>query len=140
MNLPKIAVKRPVTVAMAMLVIIILGIISLTRLPIDLYPPMEIPVAAVMTSYPGTGPHEMEKLITKPIEEVLATLSNIDLIRSTSSQGNSVVVVQFKYGTDMDLVILEMRENIDLIKGALPGGSTAPRVLTLDPNAEPIIH
>ena len=67
MNLSKLAVKRPVMTSMVMLVIILLGTISLTRLPIDLYPAMDIPVAIVSTSYSGVGPHEIENLITRPI-------------------------------------------------------------------------
>lgn len=140
MNPSKLAVKRPVTTVVAMLIIILLGTISLTRLPIELYPSMEIPVAAVITSYSGAGPHEVENLITRPIEEAMATVRNVDLINSTSAQGSSVVPVIFKDGTDMDMATLEMREKLDLIKGALPAGSADPMVITLDPNADPIIH
>ncbi|ABR47715.1 acriflavin resistance protein [Alkaliphilus metalliredigens QYMF] len=140
MNPSKLAVKRPVTTVVAMLIIILLGTISLTRLPIELYPSMEIPVAAVITSYSGAGPHEVENLITRPIEEAMATVRNVDIIHSTSAQGSSVVPIIFKAGTDMDMATLEMREEVDLIKGALPAGSTDPMVIRLDPNADPIMY
>ncbi|SNS18805.1 hydrophobic/amphiphilic exporter-1, HAE1 family [Anaerovirgula multivorans] len=140
MNLSKLAVKRPVMIVMIMLVIILLGTISLTRLPIDLYPAMEIPIAIVSTSYSGVGPHEIENLITRPIEGAIATVSNIDTISSMSSQGSSMVIAQFNYGTDMNFAALDMREKVDLIKGTLPEGINDPMVLTIDPNSFPIIQ
>ncbi|AKL96283.1 cation/multidrug efflux pump [Clostridium aceticum] len=140
MNLSKLAVKRPVMIAMIMLVIILLGTISLTRLPIDLYPAMEIPVAIVSTSYSGVGPHEIENLITRPIEGVIATASNIESVTSRSSQGSSIVIAQFNFGTDMNFATLDMREKVDLIKGVLPEGASDPMVLTIDPNSFPIIQ
>lgn len=127
-------------IVMVMLVIILLGSISLTRLPIDLFPAMEIPVAIVSTSYSGVGPHEIENLITRPIEGAIATVGNIDIISSMSSQGSSIVIAQFNYGTDMNFATLEMREKVDLIKGALPDGISEPMVLTIDPNSFPIIQ
>ncbi|AOY78122.1 efflux RND transporter permease subunit [Clostridium formicaceticum] len=140
MGLSKLAVKRPVMIAMIMLIIILLGTISFTRLPIDLYPAMEIPVAIVSTSYSGVGPHEIENLITRPIEEAIATASNIESVTSRSSQGSSIVIAQFNFGTDMNFATLDMREKVDLIKGLLPEGASDPMVLTIDPNAFPIIQ
>ena len=140
MNFSKLSVKRPVMITMIMLIIVLLGAISLTKLPVDLYPAMEIPVAIVSTSYSGVGPHEIENLITRPIEGAISTVSNIDNISSRSSLGSSVVIVRFNYGTDMNFATLEMREKIDLIKGFLPDGINNPMVLTIDPNAFPIIQ
>lgn len=140
MNLSKLAVDRPVTIAMFMLVVVLLGVISLSRLPIDLLPEIEVPVAIVSTSYSGVGPQEMENLITKPLEGAVATVSNIESINSISSQGVSIVIAQFKFGTDMDFAALEMREKVDLIKGALPQDASEPMVLKIDPNATPILQ
>lgn len=140
MNLSKLAVKRPVTTMMVVLVVVLLGIISLAGLPIDLMPEIEIPVAIVMTSYTGAGPQEVENLVTDRVEDALATVSNIDSINSMSSEGNSIVIAQFNTGTDMDFATLEMREKVDLIKGALPDDTTEPMVLKLDPNSMPIIQ
>ncbi|SCY32272.1 efflux RND transporter permease subunit [Alkaliphilus peptidifermentans] len=140
MNLSNLAVRRPVTIVMIMLIIVLLGTISLTRLPIDLYPALEIPVAIVSTSYSGVGPNEIENLVTRPIEGAIATVSNIDSITSITSQGSSIVIAQFNYGTDMDFASLDMRERIDLIKGMLPEGAMDPMVLTIDPNAFPIMQ
>lgn len=140
MHLSNLAVKRPVTIAMATLIVVLLGIISLTRIPIDLLPKIEIPVAIVSSSYDGAGPLEIENLITRPVEQSLATVSNIESVSSISSEGSSIVIAQFSFGTDMDFATLEMREKVDLIKGYLPSDSSDPMVMTIDPNAMPIMQ
>jgi len=140
MNLSKIAVKRPVTIAMVTFIVIILGAVSLSKLPIDLFPEIEVPVAVVSTSYSGVGSQEMEELITKPIEEAVATVSSIENISSRSSEGSSLVIAEFDYGTDMDFAALDMREKVDMIKGLLPDDASNPMVLKIDPNAFPIIE
>ena len=101
---------------MIVLVVVLLGTISLNRLPIDLLPEIELPIAVVSTSYTEAGPQEVENLVTKQIEGVIATVGNIDTINSMTSQGSSIVIAQFNEGTDMDFAALEMREKIDLIR------------------------
>ncbi|NMB26703.1 MAG: efflux RND transporter permease subunit [Tissierellia bacterium] len=140
MNLPSLAVKRPVTITMIVLIVVLLGAISLTGLPIDLFPEIEVPVAIVSTSYTGAGPQEIENLITKRIEGAVATVGNIDNVSSISSEGNSVVVAKFNMGTDMDFAALEMREKVDMIKSFLPEDATEPMVLKIDPNSMPIVY
>lgn len=125
---------------MIVLMVIILGVVSLAGLPIDLFPEIEIPVAIVSTSYSGAGPQEIENLITKRIEGAVATVGNIDKVSSISSQGQSLVIAQFDFGTDMNFAALEMREKVDLVKGALPDDATQPIVIKMDPNAMPIIQ
>lgn len=122
------------------LIVILFGTVSLTGLPIDLYPEIEVPVAIVATSYSGAGPQEIENLITKKIEGAIATVGNIDTVNSVSSQGSSIVIAQFDYGTNMDFASLEMREKVDLIKGTLPDDASQPMVMRIDPNAMPIIQ
>ncbi|KXG78946.1 efflux RND transporter permease subunit [Thermotalea metallivorans] len=140
MNLAKISVNRPVTTLMFMLIAILLGVVSLTLLPIDLYPEIEVPVAIVSVDYSGVAPEEMETLITKPIEQAVATVGNLKGLYSFSREGNAIVVAEFEYGTDMEMASLEMREKVDLVKGALPDGASTPLVLKIDPNAQPIIQ
>lgn len=140
MSLPSISVKRPVTIVMITLIVMILGGVSLSRMPIDLLPEMEIPYAVVSTNYSGVGPQEIEKLITKPLEESVGTVGNIKSISSVSSEGNSIVIAEFNYGTDMDFASLEMREKIDLVKGFLPEDASSPMVMKIDPNSQPIIQ
>lgn len=139
MNLSKLAVKRPVTTIMVMLVIILLGVVSLTQLPLDLMPDIEIPVALVATNYSGVGPQEMENLVTRPIEDAVATVSDLEGINSVSSQGNSIVVARFDFGTDMDFAALDIREKVDMVRGALPDGASEPLVVQLDLDAMPIV-
>ncbi|MFS8572739.1 MAG: efflux RND transporter permease subunit, partial [Clostridia bacterium] len=92
MNVAKFAVSRPITVWMAVFVAVLLGFFSLTRLPIDLLPEMNIPIAAVATSYEGAGPQEVESLVTRPIEEAMSSLANVTGVSSTSARGQSVVL------------------------------------------------
>ena len=140
MNLSKLSVKRPVTITMIVLVVVLIGAISLTELPLDLFPEIEIPVGIVMTTYSGTGPQEMENLITKQIEGAISTVGNIDTVSSISSEGTSIVIAQFNFGVDMDMAALEMREKVDMIKGFLPGDASTPMVMKIDPNSMPIVQ
>lgn len=140
MNLTSISVKRPVTILMVTLIVILLGFVSLTKLPIDLLPEFNVPVAIVQTTYSGVGPQEIENLITRPVEESISTVSNIKNVSSVSSEGNSIVIAEFNFNTDMDFASLEMREKVDMIKGFLPESANNPMVLKIDPNAMPIVE
>ena len=140
MNLSSFSVKRPVTTVMFVLIVVLLGFVSLTRIPIDLYPNIEVPVAIIQTNYPNVSPEEIENLVTRPIEEAVGTVSNIDLIQSITSEGSSVVVVVFNFGTDMDFATLDMREKVDMVKGFLPEGASTPMVLQIDINATAVVQ
>lgn len=140
MGVIKLAAKKPVTTSMLMLLVLILGVTSLSRLPLDLLPAMEIPYAVVSTSYSGVGPEEMETLVTSPIESAIATVGGIKNLTSTTREGNSLVIAEFVFGTDMNFAALEMREKLDLIKGMLPSDASTPMVLKIDPSAMPIIQ
>ena len=140
MNISKISVKRPVTITMLVLIVVLIGAISFTELPIDLFPEIEVPVAIVATSYSGTGPQEMENLITRQIEGAISTVANIDTVSSISSEGSSIVIALFNFGVDMDMAALEMREKVDMVKGFLPEASDEPMVMKIDPNALPIVQ
>lgn len=131
----KLSIKRPVTTVMILLIVILCGVVSLLGLKMDLMPSMDVPIAIVSTTYSGAGPEEIESIITKPIEEALGTVSNVDTISSTSSAGSSMVMVQFEDGTDIDMAALDMREKIDMIKGYLPDGASDPMVLKIDINS-----
>jgi len=123
---------------MAMLVIILLGGVAFSRLAIDLMPQMEIPVGAVITAYEGAGPREVEQLVTRPIEEAVATVENIKDISSVSHAGTSIVMVEFNWGVDMDLAAQEMRAKIDWAKRFLPKDAGSPVVLKFDPSMMPV--
>ncbi len=135
MNFSKIAVKRPVTTSMVILIAIAFGFLSINNLKLDMMPNMNIPIAVVSTNYSGTGPSEMENLITVPLEGVLGTVAGIKNITSSSSNGNSLIVLEFENGTDIDMAALDMREKIDLIKDFLPDGADSPVVMKIDMNS-----
>jgi len=138
--LSKFSVKKPVTITMMILIVLLLGAVSLSKLQVDLMPSIELPYVMVQTSYSGAGPEEIENLISKPLEQTLATVENIETIISISNEGSSILLMQFDFNTDMDDTILSMREKIDMIKGYLPDGTTSPIVLKMDPNSMPIIQ
>jgi len=140
MNLAGFSVKRPVTVLMLMLVILLLGGVSLSRLPLDMLPAIEFPIAIVQTTCSGMGPQEVEKMITKPLEEAVARAEGIEQVTSMSSEGSSIVVAQFDFGTNMDFAALDLREKIDLVKGYLPSDAEAPKVLKMDMTAMPVVE
>lgn len=131
----KASIKRPVTTVMVMMIVVLAGIIGYNSLNLDLMPSMDIPVAIVSTTYVGAGPEEIETLITKPLEEALGTVSNVDEITSTSSSNSSMIIVQFEDDTDIDLAAVDMREKVDLIKSTLPEGAKEPMVMKIDINS-----
>jgi len=121
-------------------IVLLLGAVSFSKLSIDLFPEMELPVAIVMTNYQGVGPEEIEEQISKPIESVLSSVSDLDTITSTSMTGSSTVMVMLDWGADMDAASLEIRENIDLVRDALPEEASAPVVIKADLSMMPIIY
>lgn len=140
MKITEFALKRPVTIAMAVLVVLLLGAVSLGRLSVDLFPEITFPVGAVVTNYSGAGPEEVESQVTRPLEQSLATVNNLKSIRSISSKGTSVVIAQFNWGTDMDFASLKMREKVDLVKTWLPDDAETPVVFTMDPSLMPVMQ
>ncbi|UWG96958.1 efflux RND transporter permease subunit [Dehalobacter sp. DCM] len=139
MKLSETSVKRPVTVLMLVFIVIILGFVSFTRIPLDLLPEMELPYAIVSTSYNGAGPQEIENIVTKPIEQAVSTTQNLKNMSSISSEGSSLVILEFNYGVDMDQVALDIREKTDLIKDYFPDGVSNPMVLKLNMNSTPVL-
>ena len=139
MKISEFSVKRPVTILMILLVILLVGAAALISLKVDLYPEMDLPVAAAIASYSGAAPEEMEELITKPMEDQLSTVHDIDSIQSMSSRGSSIVIVQFKYGTDMDNATLEMREKVEMAQMSFPDDVEKPTVMKIDLNMFPVM-
>ncbi|RNB74082.1 efflux RND transporter permease subunit [Brevibacillus panacihumi] len=139
MNVSELSIKRPVLMIMLTVAMMIFGFVSLPRLAIDLMPELNFPVAVVVTSVDGASPSEVEKLVTKPIENALGTVANLDSIQSVSIEGASQVILMFNWGTDLDMATLDMREKVDQVRGALPDSARSPRVLRIDPNSMPII-
>ena len=124
---------------MLFIALIVIGIISYQGLGLDLLPDMSFPISAIMVSYPGVAPEEIETLITIPLEEAVSTMNQIDTINSYSREGSSVILLSFQWGTDMDIVSLEIREKIDMVKSLLPDDASDPTVFKADPSMMPMM-
>ncbi|HHW36311.1 MAG TPA: efflux RND transporter permease subunit [Bacillales bacterium] len=139
MKIVDLSVRRPVGVLMLVLAVIALGYVSLTNLKVDLYPDVNFPVAVVATGYPGAGPEEVEKMVSKPLESALTSIEGVDTIQSQSIPNSSVVVLLFATGTNLDNALLEVREKVDQVKGMLPTDANDPSVLRFDPKQIPVM-
>jgi len=125
---------------MVLLMVVLIGTVSLIQIPQDLFPNIQLPIALVMINYPNASPEEVETMITKPIEEQLAAVENLDTIYSLSSAGSSITAVQFSTDTDMNFATLNMREKIALVQDYLPDEASDPIVMKMDMNAAPIMQ
>lgn len=135
----KLCIKKPVTTIMITLMVFIAGIVSYFNLDQALMPDVDLPIAVVATTYVGASPEEIENLISKPLEEGLGSISNVDTITSVSSANVSMVVLQFVDGTDIDMAAVDMRDKLDQIKSGLPDDAGDPMVIKMDINAIPIM-
>lgn len=131
----KVCIKRTVTVIMMTLIVFLGGAIAYNNLELAMTPNIDLPVALVNCTYTGTAPEEMEDLVTEPLEEALATITGVDTITSSTSSGNSIVVVQFVDGTDIETATNDMRDKIDRVKSQLPEDATDPMIMKLDMNS-----
>ncbi len=132
MKLHELSVKRPVAVTMVILICVVLGAYSLSMLPIDAMPEMDLKMAIVMTQYPNVGSEEIETIITEPVEDAIASVSGLDTMQSQSTEGMSVVMAQFTNNTDIDEAVSTIENNIDMISAMLPDDANKPTVLKLD--------
>lgn len=139
MNISEFSIKRPIFVTMLILVVLVLGFISFTRLPIDLMPDITFPTLVVSTSYPNTAPEEMEQIITRPIEEALSSVPGVEEIFSRSSQGSSSVRVMFDWGINLEEAANDIRERIDRIVGRFPEEVQRPTLRKFDPAQMPVL-
>ena len=132
------AVRRRVSVTMAALAVIAFGLVAYDRLALELFPDITYPSLTVQTEFPDTAPQEVENLVTRPVEEAVGVLRGLQTIHSVSRAGVSEVTLEFAWGTDMDLLSMEVREKIDRL--ILPEETTDPVVLRYDPSLDPIIR
>lgn len=135
MKIHELSVKRPIAVTMAILIFVVLGIYSLSMLPIDSMPEMDLKMVVVMTTYQNVGSEEIESLITEPIEDAVASVSGIDTMQSQSMEGMSVIMAQFTNSTDIDDAVSTIENNIDMISMTLPDDASEPTVMKLDMNS-----
>ena len=136
MRLIDIATERRVTIAMFTVAVVLFGFVSLARLKLNLLPDLSYPTLTVRTELTGSAPLEVENLLTKPIEESVGTIKNVRQVRSVSRPGQSDVILEFLWGTDMDIAGVEVREKLDILE--LPLEADRPLLLRFDPSNEPI--
>ena len=132
------SVRRRVTVSMVTIAILLFGLVSFSRLKINLLPELSYPTLTVRTEYEGAAPAEIENLISKPIEEAVGIVKNVQKVSSISRAGQSDVVLEFAWGTDMDYAVMEVREKMDAIE--LPLEVRRPVILRFDPSLDPIMR
>lgn len=137
--LPRYSVKRPYTVLVGVVLILILGYVSFTSMQTDLLPDMTLPYAIVYTTYPGASPEEVETIVTRPVEQSMATISNIENVSSVSSENISMVILEFSQSANMDAVTIEMRENLDQIEGYWDDSIGSPIIMKLNPDMLPVM-
>lgn len=138
MKLIDFSTRRKVTIAMFTLGILLFGFVSLSRLKINLLPELSYPTLTVRTEYPGAAPAEIENLVTKPIEEALGVVKNVEQVRSISRSGQSDVTLEFAWGTEMDFASIDVREKLDALQ--LPLEVERPVILRFDPTLDPIMR
>ena len=138
MTATRIAIRRPVTVSMFVVAVILFGLVSLQRLALNLLPDISYPSLTIQTDYEDAAPEEIENLITRPIEEAVGVTSGLARLSSISRPGQSEVVLEFNWDTSMDVASMETREKLDLID--LPDDAGKPILLRFDPSHDPIMR
>jgi hydrophobic/amphiphilic exporter-1 (mainly G- bacteria), HAE1 family len=138
MSLTAISVRRPVSTIAATLAFVLLGAVSLTKLPVSLLPDVSLPVLTVRTQYPGAAATEVSREVAEPIEQALAATPGLVELRSVSRNGEVVTTARFGWGTDMPTTLLNVRERLDNVRGRLPTRAERPTLLTSDPGERPI--
>ena len=137
--LSNFSVKKPYTVIVVVILIIILGVVSFMNISTDLLPSINLPYSVIITSYAGASPEEVEMIVTKPIEQSMASISNIKSVRSVSREHLSLVILEFGESTNMDSAVIEMRESLDMIATYMPDGVGSSNIMKLNPDMMPVM-
>ena len=135
----KYSVRKPYTVLVGVLLVIVLGVVSVTRMTADLLPDMNLPYVIVITAYPGASPEEVERNVTAPIEAQMATTSNIETIQSMSYNNYSLVILEYGQNSNMDSVVIQMQQKLDQVSGSFPTGVASPLIMQIDPSMLPVM-
>jgi HAE1 family hydrophobic/amphiphilic exporter-1 len=139
MKIYESSVKKPITTAIIFVAVVILGLFSLNKLSIDMLPEIEMNQAIVLVTYPGASAEDVENNVTKALETVLSTVSDLKKITSTSKENVAVITVEFNWGTNIDDAANDMRDKIELVKQVLPDGASNPMILKLSTDMMPVV-
>lgn len=135
----KFSVKKPFTILVGVILVIVLGVVSLMKSKADLLPNMNLPYAVIITTYIGAAPEEVETNVTAPIEAQMATTSNIKTVTSTSSNSFSLVILEYEQTAKMDSIVIEIQQKLDQLQGSFPSGVGSPMILQIDPTMLPVV-
>ena len=131
--LSKYSVRRPLTVLVAVVIVLVLGFLSFRNMSTDLLPSMELPYALVMTTYAGASPEEVERAVSEPVEQAMARINNVKQLQSVSINNMSLVMMEFNDGTDMASTTVDMRESLDMVTAQWEDGIGSPTIMKLNP-------
>ena len=140
MNLPEFSIRKPVSIIVAMIIFITIGVISIQKLPLEMMPDISFPGLMVQVPYPSSSPEEVERIITRPLEDILATINNLESFSSTSSASSCNIHMQFHGGTNMDLATMEIRDRIDQLRDQLPDDIENINIRRFSMNDRPVIN
>lgn len=136
MGITKFVLKRPVTAVLSIVCLLVFGFQSLTGMSLELTPDMDMSMMIIFTSYPGASPEDVNELVTKPLEDSVSTLSGLDSISSTSSEGSSIIMLEYEYGTDMDEAYDDLKKKVDLVANmSLPDDVDTPTIIEMNSNS-----
>ena len=139
MSLYEGAVKKPIMTSLCFVAVMIFGLYSLSRLPIDLYPDIETNTIMVMTAYPGASASDIENNVTRPLENTLNSVSNLKNVTSRSSENMSVITLEFEYGNDIDVLTNDVRDKLDMVSSQLPDDAETPIIFKFSTDMIPIV-
>jgi len=139
-SLSALSVRRPVFVLMIISALMVLGLVSYTRLPVELFPNIQFPFVSVTVVYPGAGPEEVELLVAKPLEEQLSSLPNVRQVRTQASEGYALVAVEFALGTNVDSAAADVRQRTDIARARFPRDVEQPIVAKFDFATQPVLN
>ncbi len=138
--LSRFSVKKPYTVLVSVVLVLVLGIVSFTGMTTDLFPEIELPYIIVMTTYPGADPEKVESTVSRPIEAAVGTTGGIKTVTSTSQENISIVMLEFEEGTNMDAAMIELSGNLDIVSGSFDDMISTPALLRMSPDMMPIMQ
>lgn len=137
--IPKFSVKKPYTVAVGVIMVLMLGVVSFMNMTTDLLPSIDLPYVMISTVYPGASPEKVEASVTKPLEQALATTSGLENISSVSSENSSMVILEFNQDINMDSAMIDINSKIDMVKGYFDDSVQSPMIIKMNPDMMPIM-
>ena len=139
MKIPEFSVNRKVTTAMLAMILVVLGGMAFTELGLDFFPELEFPTVSVITTYSGASSEDIENTITRPLEQITGTVNRVKKVNSTTSEGVSVIMLEFEWGTNLDFAAQDVRDQIGLYENFLPEEASEPLVVKFNISQFPII-